>query len=145
MRRILFSLLLLAGLTGLATSSRGQSPDNTGPYPDPDSCGWIPDSSYQRVGTSDCFAWVYFCWRYCDTLQVWVWQVTPDSTIYCDSIDPIELIHNMAYKATIVGLVRHGSSAPCPGFTVVTSFIPGCWEFVSGVGAGPHRYRSCSA
>ena len=146
MRRILFSLLLLAALTGLATSSRAQCPDNTGPAPDPATCPWTSTSGYYRMGSTNCYATVYYCWRKCSgVVQVWTYRVDPDLGNDCNGISPAQLIHYGSDVATVAVLTINGTSYPCnaPG-EVVISYTPGCFTLHHNSTTGQDSYVGCS-
>ncbi|HET6400784.1 MAG TPA: T9SS type A sorting domain-containing protein [Candidatus Kapabacteria bacterium] len=148
--RLAFAMLICCGLFLLYSNAWAQCPDSTGPSPNPDLCPWNTTSCYSQVPGTGCMDSVYYCYRTCsDTAQIWVYAVVPDSTSSCDSINPVNLIWaardqaitDAAAKALIEveGCIKGGG-------TLVTSYIPGCWEasHTSGNPTGSsYQFNSC--
>ncbi|MDP4198849.1 MAG: hypothetical protein Q8922_02645 [Bacteroidota bacterium] len=149
MRRLTsYAAILLLALLLLPEVSLAQCPGSTGPAPDPAlGCGWISATSYQKMGSTNCWATVHFCWRNCPGwgLEVWVYQVDPDATNDCNDLSPVQLIWYAKDAADLAALGANGSTPPCdPPTLQITSYIPGCWK-ATNVSSQGRSYVICDA
>lgn len=145
--RLAFAALLCCGLFVLTSNTQAQCPDSTGPSPDPSICPWNSTAFHDTVPGTACGDSVYYCYRTCDTFQIWIYSVVPDPTSNCDSINPVSLIW-AAKDQAIKDAANHRyiNVSPCfkgfPG-TIVETYTPGCW-FGAHNATGGNYFGGCS-
>lgn len=140
-------MLLCCSMVLINSNARAQCPDSTGPAPNPDSVAWNQDSAYFPLPGTNCFVTTYYCYRLVyDTVQIYMGEIVPDSSLDCDSLSWTQIIDGTRDSVAAVVLTNDfpGLTQPCfkSEFVFTQTYEPYCWQMSEIVGGGGPGHAS---